>query len=60
MNIKITDEEVSREDKANLVAGVTSLLEKVLNKNPKTTVVIIDIVAKENWAINAKLLSKSV
>jgi 4-oxalocrotonate tautomerase len=32
VNIKITDEQVTREQKAELIAGVTQLLVDVLNK----------------------------
>ena len=51
VNIKITDEQVSSEDKQLLISGVTSLLQKVLNKNPETTIVIIDEVSTDNWGI---------
>ena len=51
VNIKITDEEVSSEDKQRLISGVTSLLQEVLNKNPETTIVIIDEVSTDNWGI---------
>ena len=42
VNIKITREGVTVEQKAELIAGVTELLVRVLNKNPATTVVVID------------------
>ena len=42
VNIKVTDEGVTKEQKAALIAGVTKLLQDVLNKNPATTVVVID------------------
>lgn len=51
VNIKITREGATREQKAELIAGVTELLVKVLNKNPATTVVVIDEVAFEDWGI---------
>ena len=35
--------------KAELIAGTTELLVKVLNKNPASTFVVIDEVAAENW-----------
>ena len=46
INIKITDEQVTKEQKAQLIAGATQLLVDVLGKNPKTTVVVIDEVKK--------------
>ena len=44
VNIKVTGgrEAPSAEQKAELIAGVTDLLARVLNKNPETTVVVID------------------
>lgn len=51
VNIKITSEGATKEKKAELIAGVTSLLQKVLNKNPATTVVVIDEVSTDNWGI---------
>ena len=55
VNIKITNEGVSKEQKAELVAGVTELLQRVLNKNPATTVVVIDEVETDNWGIGGEL-----
>jgi 4-oxalocrotonate tautomerase len=51
VNIKITKEGATAEQKGELIAGVTELLEKVLNKNPATTVVVIDEVETDNWGI---------
>ena len=51
VNIKITREGASLEAKAKLIAGVTDLLVKVLNKTPATTFVVIDEVAMEDWGI---------
>lgn len=51
VNIKITKEGVTAEKKGELISGVTELLEKVLNKNPATTVVVIDEVETDNWGI---------
>lgn len=51
VNMKITREGVTREQKAELIAGVTDLLVRVLNKNPATTFVVIDEVEMEDWGI---------
>jgi len=58
VNIKITDEGVTAEQKAKLVSGVTSLLSEVLGKNPATTMVIIDEVKTDNWGIAGELVTK--
>ncbi|TVT76140.1 MAG: 4-oxalocrotonate tautomerase family protein [Denitromonas halophila] len=52
VNIKITREGgTTAEQKAELIDGVTTLLARVLNKNPATTVVVIDEVDLDNWGI---------
>ncbi|WP_458699566.1 tautomerase family protein [Sulfurospirillum sp. 1307] len=57
VNIKITKENTTKEQKQKLVSGVTKLLEKVLGKNPKTTFVIIEEIPCDNWGINNTLVS---
>ena len=51
VNIKITREGATREQKAELIAGVTDLLVKVLNKSPATTFVVVDEVQMEDWGV---------
>ena len=52
VNIKITREgQVTPEQKAALIRGVTDLLSNVLHKNPASTVVTIDEVPLENWGL---------
>jgi 4-oxalocrotonate tautomerase len=51
VNIKITREGATSEQKAELIKGVTDLLVRVLNKTPATTFVVIDEVATEDWGI---------
>lgn len=51
VNIKITREGVTAKQKAELIEGATDLLKRVLDKNPATTVVVIDEVDTDNWGI---------
>lgn len=51
INIKITDENVTREQKQALIKGTTQLMVDVLNKDPATTFVVIDEVNLDNWGI---------
>ena len=51
VNIKITKEGASHEQKQELIQGVTKLLSDILGKNPKTTVVVIEEVDTDNWGI---------
>jgi 4-oxalocrotonate tautomerase len=52
VNIRITKEGVTPEQKLALIEGATDLLSRVLNKNPATTFVIIDEVDMDNWGLN--------
>ena len=51
VNIKVTREGVTADQKADLISGVTELLARVLDKNPATTFVVIEEVALEDWGI---------
>jgi 4-oxalocrotonate tautomerase len=51
VNIKITREGATADQKATLIRGVTQLLVDVLDKNPATTFVVIDEVAMEDWGV---------
>jgi 4-oxalocrotonate tautomerase len=58
INIKITDEQVTAEQKKALIEGATKLLVDVLNKNPATTVVVIDEVNTDNWGVGGKVVTE--
>ena len=57
VNIKVTKEGVSPQQKAELIRGVTQLLADVLGKDPATTVVVIDEVDTDNWGIGGETVS---
>jgi 4-oxalocrotonate tautomerase len=57
VNIKITREGATAEQKAVLITGVTRLLADVLGKNPATTVVVIDEVDTDNWGIGGEAVT---
>lgn len=57
VNIKITDEGATPQQKAALIQGVTRLLQDILGKNPATTVVVIDEVATDNWGIGGETVT---
>lgn len=54
VNIKVTNEGVRSDQKAELIKGVTDLLASVLGKNPATTVVVIEEVDTDNWGIGGE------
>lgn len=57
VNIRITKEGATAEQKAKLIEGVTRLLVDVLGKNPETTVVVIDEVDTDNWGIGGETVT---
>ena len=58
VNIKITPEGATPEKKAELISGVTKLLQETLGKNPQTTVVVIDEVDTDNWGIGGESVTE--
>ncbi len=51
VTIQITREGATPAQKAQLIKESTEMLVRVLNKNPATTVVVIEEVDTDNWGI---------
>lgn len=49
VNVKITRDGVTAEQKAQIVAEITATLQRVLNKRPEHTHIVIDEIDPENW-----------
>ncbi len=58
VNIKITNEGATKEQKARLIQGVTDFLVEVLGENPKTTEVTIEEVPTDNCGIGSESVSE--
>ena len=58
VNIRVTDEGVTKEQKQQLIAGATQLLIDVLGKNPATTVVVIDELNTDNWGVGGEQITE--
>ena len=58
VNIRITKDSATAEQKAKVISGVTDLLRDVLGKNPQTTFVVIDEVETDNWGIGGETLTQ--
>ncbi|MCF8063301.1 MAG: 4-oxalocrotonate tautomerase family protein [Deltaproteobacteria bacterium] len=58
VNIKVTREGVTAEQKERLIRGATDLLVDVLGKNPKTVFVVIDEVDTDNWGVAGKSVTQ--
>jgi 4-oxalocrotonate tautomerase len=57
VNIKITREGATTEQKATIIREVTRLLVDTLGKNPATTVVVIEEVETDNWGIGGETVT---
>ncbi len=57
VNIKVTREGVTAEQKEKLIKGVTDLLRDVLGKNPNTVFVVIDEVETDNWGVGGETIT---
>lgn len=58
INVKITDEGVTREQKQAIIKGCTQIMVDVLNKDPQVTFVVIDEVKLDDWGIGFDQVSK--
>tara|TARA_B100000900_G_C20067723_1_gene508675 strand:+ start:62 stop:265 length:204 start_codon:yes stop_codon:yes gene_type:complete len=58
VNVKITREGATDEQKSQVIAEMTEVLARVLGKNPATTIVIIEEVETENWGIAGEPVSE--
>jgi len=58
INIKITKEGATKEQKEQLIQGATQLVVDVLGKNPKTTMVVIDEVDTDNWGVGGESVTE--
>lgn len=57
VNIKVTDDNVTVEQKRQLIQGTTQLLVDVLNKNPDATHVVIEEVSTDNWGVKGETVT---
>lgn len=55
VNIRITKDGTTKEQKAQIVREITLTLQNVLGKKPEHTHVIIDEVDEENWGFAGML-----
>jgi 4-oxalocrotonate tautomerase len=58
VNIKITRDGATREQKATVVREITRTLERVLGKRPDQTHIIIDEVDPDNWGFSGVLATE--
>ncbi len=59
VNIKITREQepITPQQKAALIKGVTDLLVDVIDRGPKTTVVVIEEIDTDNYGVGGETIT---
>jgi 4-oxalocrotonate tautomerase len=58
VNVKITKDGVTAEQKAQIVAEITQTLQRVLGKRPEHIHIVIDEVEPENWGYAGMLTTE--
>ncbi len=58
VNIQVTDEGVTKEQKQKIINGVTQLLFEVLHKDPNVTHVVIQEIGLDNWGWKGEQVSE--
>ena len=58
INLKITQGESTVAQKAQVIEEMTEVLQRVMGKNPETTIDIIDEVETDNWGIGGKTVTQ--
>jgi len=58
VNVKITRDGVTTEQKAQMVAEITATLQRVLGKRPEHTHIVIDEIDPENWGYAGMLTTE--
>jgi 4-oxalocrotonate tautomerase len=58
VNVRITKDGVTAEQKAIIVAEITQTLQRVLGKRPEHTHIIIDEIEPENWGFAGMLTTE--
>lgn len=51
VNIQVTKDGVTKEQKQEIIKEVTQLLFKILNKDPKLTHIVIQEIETDNWGV---------
>lgn len=58
VNVRITKDGVTREQKAAIIREMTATLQRVLGKRPEHTHIVIDEIELDNWGFAGELTSE--
>lgn len=54
INVQVTREGVTQQQKRDIIAGVTRLMQDILDKDPRTTHVVIQEIDTDNWGVGGE------
>ena len=57
VSVRLAGDPPTAEQKAEVIAKITDVLVTVLNKNPASTVVVIDSVPTDNWGVGGETVT---
>jgi len=58
VNIKVTREDVTTEQKRILIQETTEMLVRVLSKDPQSTHIVIDEIDTDNWGFGGESVTR--
>jgi 4-oxalocrotonate tautomerase len=58
VNVRITEDGVTAEQKRQVISEITDVLVRVLGKSPDSTFVVIDEVSPENWGFKGTSIAE--
>lgn len=58
INIQVTRDGVTAEQKQALIRGATDLVVRVLDKDPEHTLVVIDEIDTDNWGLGGESVTR--
>lgn len=58
INIQVTRDGVTAEQKQALIRGATDLVVRVLDKDPEHTFVVIDEIDTDNWGLGGESVTR--
>jgi 4-oxalocrotonate tautomerase len=59
IKVQVTRQGVTAQQKRDIIAGVTRLMQDVLNKDPQLTHVVIQEIETDNWGVGGKPVTPS-
>ena len=59
VNLKLVKNQVSQEQKSKIIEGITDLIVNIMGRERSFTVITIDELEKDDWAIGGKSLNDS-